>query len=90
MDNNVLLFLENRTSELANNISLGMKSHFGWKELTYKGLGVLSKRLAGYMIDLGIDKGAHVAVLSESTPEFGVALGFKFLFRDSFKIKRGC
>ena len=74
MDNNVLLFLENRTSELANNISLGMKSHFGWKELTYKGLGILSKRLAGYMIDLGIDKGAHVAVLSESTPEFGVAL----------------
>lgn len=74
MDNNVLLFLENRTEELGNNISLGMKSHVGWKELTYKGLSILSKRLAGYLIDLGIDKGAHVAILSESTPEFGAAL----------------
>ena len=74
MDNNVLLFLENRTEELGNNISLGMKSHVGWKELTFKGLSILSKRLAGYLIDLGIDKGAHVAILSESTPEFGAAL----------------
>lgn len=74
MDNNLLLFLESRTSELENNISLGMRSHVGWKELTYKGLGVLSKRLAGYLIDIGIDKGAHVAILSESTPEFGAAL----------------
>ncbi|MBQ7450848.1 AMP-binding protein [bacterium] len=74
MDNNVLLFLENRTEELGNNISLGMKSHVGWKELTFKGLSILSKRLAGYLIDIGIDKGAHVAILSESTPEFGVAL----------------
>ena len=74
MDNNLLLFLENRTAELENNISLGMKSHVGWKELTFKGLGILSKRLAGYLIDIGIDKGAHVAILSESTPEFGAAL----------------
>ena len=74
MDNNVLLFLENRTEELGNNISLGMKSHVGWKELTFKGLSILSKRLAGYLIDIGIDKGAHVAILSESTPEFGAAL----------------
>ena len=73
-NNNVLLFLENRTAELENNISLGMKSHVGWKELTFKGLGILSKRLAGYLIDIGIDKGDHVAVLSESTPEFGAAL----------------
>ncbi len=74
MDNNILLFLENRTAELENNISLGMKSYVGWKELTYKGLGILSKRLAGYLIDIGIDKGDHVAILSESTPEFGAAL----------------
>ena len=51
-NNNVLLFLENRTAELENNISLGMKSHVGWKELTFKGLGILSKRLAGYLIDI--------------------------------------
>ena len=74
MENNLLLFLENRTAELENNISLGMKSYVGWKELTFKGLGILSKRLAGYLIDIGIDKGAHVAILSESTPEFGAAL----------------
>lgn len=74
MYNNLLLLLENKTKELENNISLGMKSYVGWKELTYKGLGILSRRLASYLIDIGIDKGAHVAILSESTPEFGVAL----------------
>lgn len=71
---NVLLFLENRTEALENKIALGMKSNLGWSELTFKGLGVLSRRLANYLINNGIDKGDRIAVLSESMPEWGAAL----------------
>ena len=71
---NVLLFLENRTEALENKIALGMKSTLGWNELTFKGLGVLSKRLANYLIKSGVAKGDRVAILSESMPEWGAAL----------------
>lgn len=71
---NVLLFLENRTEELENKISLGMKSNIGWSEITFKGLGILSRRLANYLIKSGVNKGDKVAILSESMPEWGAAL----------------
>lgn len=71
---NVLLFLEKRTDELENKIALGIKSHLGWNELTYKGVSILSKRLANYLISIGIEKGDRVAILSESMPEWGATL----------------
>lgn len=71
---NVLLFLENRTDALENKIALGMKSNLGWNELTFRGLGVLSRRLANYLINTGINKGDKLAILSESMPEWGAAL----------------
>ena len=71
---NVLLFLENRTEALDNKIALGMKSSLGWSELTFRGLGVLSRRLANYLIKNKVDKGDKVAILSESMPEWGAAL----------------
>lgn len=74
MDQNVLLFLENRTDAHENKIALGMKSSLGWSELTFKGLGVLSRRLANYLIKNNINKGDKIAILSESMPEWGAAL----------------
>ncbi len=71
---NVLLFLENRTETLENKIALGMRSSLGWNELTFRGVNVLSKRLANYLIKNKIDKGDKVAILSESMPEWGAAL----------------
>lgn len=71
---NVLLFLENRTEALENKIALGMKSNLGWNELTFKGLGLLSRRLANYLIKSGVNKGDKIAILSESMPEWGAAL----------------
>lgn len=70
---NVLLFLENRTEALENKIALGMKSNLGWSELTFKGLGTLSRRLANYLIKIGVDKGDKISILSESMPEWGAA-----------------
>lgn len=71
---NVLLFLENRTEALDNKIAVGMKSSLGWNELTFRGLGILSRRLANYLIKNKVDKGDKLAILSESMPEWGAAL----------------
>lgn len=71
---NVLLFLEDRTEALENKIAVGMKSNLGWKEMTFRGLNILSTRLANYLIKHGIDKGHRLAILSESMPEWGAAL----------------
>ena len=71
---NVLLFLENRTEALDNNIALGMKTNLGWNELTFRGLSTLSRRLANYLIKNKVDKGDKLAIISESMPEWGAAL----------------
>ncbi len=71
---NILSFIEKRTKELENNIALGIRSNLGWDEITFKGLSILSRRLACYLIEIGINKGDKIAVLSESMPELGACL----------------
>lgn len=72
---NVLSLLEDKTNDYARKTALGIKTSFGWKELTFDGLGLMSRRLASYLInDLGIQKGEKLAILSESKPEFGVCV----------------
>lgn len=75
MYRNILLFLENKTEDYENRIALGIRSPHGWKEFTYKGIGLLSRKLASYLInDLSVIKGDRLAILSESRPEFGAAV----------------
>jgi long-chain acyl-CoA synthetase len=72
---NVLSLLEDKTNDYARKIALGIKTSFGWQELTFDGLGLMSRRLASYLMnDLGIQKGEKLAILSESKPEFGVCI----------------
>ncbi len=72
---NVFSLLEKITILNNEKISLGMKSKWGWNEFTYKGLGLLSRRLASYLInDLQIEKGERLAILSESKPEYGACV----------------
>ena len=71
---NILLLLKNKTEEFDERIALGIKSYLGWKELSFKGVGILTRRLANYLIKIGIEKGDKVAILSESMPEWGATL----------------
>lgn len=71
---NVLLFFENTRKKFGNKVALGIKSNSGWRELTYNDLGILSERLANYLIRNGINRGNKVAIISESNPELGVAI----------------
>lgn len=71
----VLTLLEDKTCDYQDRIALGIKEAFGWKEFTYKGLGLLSRKLARHMIeDLEIPKGEKLAILSESKPEYGACV----------------
>ena len=71
----ILSHLENKTADYEERIALGIKEQYGWKEFTYKGLGLLSRKIGRYLIeDLGIKKGEGVAILSESKPEYGACV----------------
>lgn len=71
---NVLSFLENKTNNYSERVALGMRSSFGWNEFTYHGLGLMSRKIASYLMNnLGIKKEEHIAIISESRVEFGAA-----------------
>lgn len=72
---NILSLLEVKTSDFGDKIALGIKGDYGWREFTYNGLGLLSRKSARYIIEeLDIKKGACAAILSESKPEYGVCV----------------
>lgn len=75
MRENVLSMLDQNTRLYGERIALGKRNRYGWKELTYKGLGLLTKQFASYLItDLQMQKGEKLAILSESMPEIGACL----------------
>lgn len=73
--NNVLLLLEDKTDDYAERIALGIKTAYGWKEFTYKGLGLMARKVASFLMnDLQLKKNERVAILSESKPEYGACV----------------
>lgn len=75
MKENVLSRLDINTKLYGERIALGKRNRYGWKELTYKGLGLLTKQFASYLIhDLQMQKGEKLAILSESMPEMAACL----------------
>ena len=74
-NSHILSLLENRTADYEERVALGIKGPYGWEEFTYKGLGLLSRKIGRYLIeDLGIKKGECLAILSESKPEYGACV----------------
>lgn len=72
---NILMLLENKTDIYGDRVALGIKTALGWKEFSYKGIGLLSRKLATYLInDLQVKKGEVLAILSESKPEYGACV----------------
>ena len=72
---NVLMLLHERTEKFADKVALGMKTPYGWKEFTYRGVGLLSRKLAYYLLtELKVKKGDRLAILSESKPEYGACV----------------
>ena len=75
MKENVLSLLDKNTRLYGERIALGKRNKYGWKELTYKGLGLLTRQLASYLLnELQMQKGDRLAILSESMPEMGACV----------------
>lgn len=71
----ILSHIEAKTANYANRIALGIRGRYGWREFTYQGLGLLSRKIARYLIeDLEFKKGDGIAILSESKPEYGACV----------------
>ena len=69
MKYNMLSILEERTNEYSDRIALGIRTQMGWKEFSYKGLGLLSRQLGNPLINaVQVKKGERCAILSESKP----------------------
>ena len=49
--NGLLEFLEDKTSDYSERVALGMKTNLGWNEFTYSGPGMLSRKVAHYLIN---------------------------------------
>lgn len=74
-EGNALSLLEDKSNMYARKIALGMKTAIGWRELTFDGLGLISRRLASYLInDIGVKRDERMAILSESKPEYGACV----------------
>lgn len=71
----ILLHMQNKTADYEDRIALGIKSPYGWQELSYRGVGLLSRKIARYLIeDADVKKGECLAILSESKPEYGACV----------------
>lgn len=74
-NSHILSHIQNKTKDYEERVALGIKGQYGWEEFTYKGLGLLSRKIARYLIeDVGIKKGESIAILSESKPEYGACV----------------
>lgn len=72
---NILSLLNDKTIDFNDRVALGTKTPLGWKEFTYKGVGVLARKLGTYLIEnLEVKKGDRLTILSESKPEYGACL----------------
>lgn len=73
--NNILVLLEDKTEEYKDRVALGIKTTYGWREFTYKGIGLLSRKVASYLMNnLNVQKHDKIAILSESKPEYGACV----------------
>ena len=74
-EKNILSLLEDKTKFYSEKIALGIKTQTGWNEYSYAGIGLMSRKLAAYLInDIKVEKGECLAILSESKPEYGACV----------------
>ena len=79
---NMLSILEERTNEYSDRIALGIRTQMGWKEFSYKGLGLLSRKLGNHLInEVQVKKGVITNI-------YGGNVGFSFLCSNGFGIAK--
>lgn len=72
--NNMLALMQLRADTNAFVKALSIKNKDGWHELSYIEISRQAKNFGNYLIDKGIQRGDRIAILSESRPEWAIAL----------------
>ena len=72
MIKNIKDILEKGASQFPQKIALQTADKSG-RKYTYADLHSMAHRISASLIELGIEPGDHIAILSESRPEFGIA-----------------
>ena len=74
-EKNILSLLEDKTNSYSEKIALGIKTQTGWNEYSYAGIGLMSRKLASYLIDtIKVKRGECLVILSDSKPEYGACV----------------
>ncbi|MBQ9246519.1 MFS transporter [bacterium] len=72
---NFLDLIQDKGDEYAPVEALSIKTKIGYKSLTYIELSRNAKKFANYLIEtIGVQRKDRIAILTESRPEFGIAL----------------
>ncbi len=72
---NFLDLMQDKGDEYAPVEAVSIKTKIGYKSITYIELSRNSKKFANYLIEtIGINRNDRIAILTESRPEFGIAL----------------
>lgn len=75
---NVLDLMQLKSDANAPVKALSLKDKGKWSELSYIELSRQAKNFGNYLINGGIERGDRIAILSESRPEWGIALFASF------------
>lgn len=75
---NVLALMQLRSDANAPVKALSLKDKGKWNELSYIELSRQAKNFGNFLIEKGIERGDRIAILSESRPEWGIALFASF------------
>ncbi len=67
-----LSLLQAKSDVFSARPAVSIKTKNGWYELSYAELSRQAIKLSSYLIESGINHGDHIAILSESRPEFAV------------------
>lgn len=71
---NMLALMQLKSDANAPVKALSIKNKDSWSELSYIELSRQAKNFGNYLIDKGIQRGDRIAILSESRPEWAIAL----------------
>ncbi|HEY9870193.1 MAG TPA: AMP-binding protein, partial [Candidatus Obscuribacterales bacterium] len=70
----VLAIMYRKASAYGNRAALSRMKDGRWQDVTFQEVQRRAKQLSDYLIDWGIESGDRIAILSESSPDWGIVL----------------
>ncbi len=68
----VLNIIYQRAGMFTGRAAVSTYRHGVWREMSFDEVRVVARELSNYLIEFGVCKGDRIAIVSESSPEFGI------------------